>query len=100
MIKKTKEGLPVVSEKTREIFWRDFEQRTIEGAKSYQGYVHGLVEKLAEENLVVMEAWMEYLKSNKLEERNCAQLYMAGAMITYELLKRQAQADNLEEMLR
>ena len=99
MMKKTKEGLPVVSEKTREIFWRDFEQRTIEGAKSYQGYVHGLVEKLAEENFEIVKTWMEYIKSNKLEERDFARLYMAGAMTTYELLKRQAQADDWEEML-
>jgi len=99
----TKDGLPVVSAGTAEVFARDLSRRLCEeGSDSGRTFCNEMAMKVSRENPNLSALYMDFLhgcllhpQGSKLETSTA---YMFGMIVGYEGLRRQAELNNLEGM--
>lgn len=93
----TPEGLPRVSDATLEVFLRDIQRQGSEGGQTL--LLSGLAQKIPRENPVFWREINQYREDSKNYSPNPKDHglgVLAGAIIGYELLRRQAEANQIE----
>lgn len=95
--KYTPEGLPIVSDATLEVFLRDLQRQGLEGRQAR--LLQDLAQKIQSENPVFWQEITQYREDSKNYSPNPKDHglgVLAGAIIGYELLRRQAEANLIE----
>lgn len=101
MAKQTSEGLPVVSLQTLEILLRDDHQRRKEGNTLLS--VRDVLNNLKRENPaiygIIKHTYNSTLQEGDEGSKRVAPQYLLGALFVYDSLRRQSEANKLEEDL-
>ncbi|MDO8460480.1 MAG: hypothetical protein Q7S74_05190 [Nanoarchaeota archaeon] len=96
-IKYTVDGLPIVSRETIDVFQRDMLRRCTEGNDSE--FSLEIVKRIVKENPYLANAAEEfYGQTNQRDGKPLepSEDYYFGIGVTYELLRKQAESNNLE----
>ena len=101
--KYTEDGLPIVSGATAQVFLRDIVQRVVhEPGENTRQWLNELVKNFSRENPNLAELVQNYFRIIKEPASILPrpdQLFYQGAFITYEVLRRQVEANKLEESI-
>lgn len=91
----TSENLPIVSEAIIEIFARDYEKR--EKEKSAENFIREIKKRMDEEN-PLLNSYIESIAKDA-QKKEEAGIFKMGAHITYELLRREVESNQLSNQL-
>lgn len=94
--KTTRDGLPVVSAEAIQCFMRDAAQRYREGSESLEKCRGEVQTRMQAENPLLVQWLADYGGRNIADSSERREFY-GGAMLAYELLRRQAQANTLNQ---
>ncbi len=89
----TPEGLPVVKEGIIDVYLRDIKRSEIEGAE--ERLAESILGKLIRDNPLIGNAINRYLYLIDCPRKE-GEVFLSGAMMVYELLRRQAESNKLE----
>ena len=87
----TPEGLPVVKEGIIDVYLRDIERSTIENTKAR--LAESVLRRIIHDNPQIDKAINRYLIYSP---RKDGEVFLSGAMMVYELLRRQSESNKLE----
>jgi hypothetical protein len=94
--KKTKSGLYILDEDTIGIFFRDFQQRIYEGQESLSSFEDEILRRISSDNPHLYGYFRERIEQGNLEQV----IFFQGAAFMYEILRRQAEANQLEKTIK